>query len=539
MEDFKFLKILDHFRKVYENFGVDYQKMRLILGLKLTLDSRTTSTVFNNSQNEDKKEEKNSFFGALIMYALMGLFIGIIVMSSNNSMYSFSIAFGILMFFILTIFISDFSRVLLDIRDKNLIGIRGIDNRTISAAKITHICYYILLTSVSLSWLLIIAMFRFGILTGIMFIAELIIIDIFMVVITALIYLVIMKAFDGEKVKDIINYVQIVLVVVMTVGYQFLGRMFDVVDFNISFKTSLWNVILPPMWFASPLYAINGGNIDGIIISMMILAVVVPVAAIIIYLKNIGSFEGLLSKLNVDKITDKEKRRGIFYKAGYHICRNNEERAAYVLSTSLMKKEREFKLAAYPSMAFGAVFPFIFLFLYGSRGFGGLGNLSLVASLTIYWFGIMMAGTITTIRYSANYKGAWVYEAAFMYNQSNIYKGAYKALFINMLFPLYIIESAVYTFVFGVRVIPVLVIAMLFFVLLMIIMHIIGKAGMPFTVKPGVNDKTRDTIVAFLNIFVILAGAGINFLLISHLYWMLAYGAVLLVVSVVLWKKAV
>ena len=36
------------------------------------------------------------------------------------------------MFLILTIFISDFSNVLLDMRDKNIIGTKGIDNKTIN-----------------------------------------------------------------------------------------------------------------------------------------------------------------------------------------------------------------------------------------------------------------------------------------------------------------------------------------------------------------------------------------------------------------------
>lgn len=42
-----------------------------------------------------------------------------------------------------------------------------------------------------------------------------------MIVITALIYLFILRFFNGEKVKDIINFVQIALTIVMTIGYQF------------------------------------------------------------------------------------------------------------------------------------------------------------------------------------------------------------------------------------------------------------------------------------------------------------------------------
>ena len=174
MKEYKFLNILDKFKGIYTKVGVDYEKMRLILSMKLTLDSRRTSTVMQNSSKEDESDEsKNSFNKALIMYGIMGIFIGIITLFSFNKMYTYSLVFGMFMFFILTIFISDFSSVLLDMRDKNVIGTKGIDNKTINAAKLTHICYYIFLTSLALSWLTIIGMFKSGVLIGILFILEL------------------------------------------------------------------------------------------------------------------------------------------------------------------------------------------------------------------------------------------------------------------------------------------------------------------------------------------------------------------------------
>ena len=210
MEEYKLLKFLDKFKGLYTRVGVDYEKMRIILKIKLTLDRRRTSTIMGSSNKKDEESE-NSFVYALIMYGIIGAFIGIIILSSSNAMFSFSIAFGMFMFFVLTSFISDFSNVLLDVRDKNVIGTKGVNNKTIAAAKVTHICYYIFLISLALSWLSIIGMFRFGILTGILFLGELIVVDILMIVITALIYLFILRFFNGEKVKDIINFVQIAL----------------------------------------------------------------------------------------------------------------------------------------------------------------------------------------------------------------------------------------------------------------------------------------------------------------------------------------
>ena len=65
MKEFKVLKIIDKFSALYKKFGVDYDVFRLILNTKLTMDGRRKSTVFNNS-NSNNKKESNEFYKALI-----------------------------------------------------------------------------------------------------------------------------------------------------------------------------------------------------------------------------------------------------------------------------------------------------------------------------------------------------------------------------------------------------------------------------------------------------------------------------------------
>ncbi len=540
MREYKFLNILDKFKGIYTKFGVDYEKMRIILSMKLTLDSRRTSTVMQNSGKEEKEEEiKNSFNKALIMYAIMGIFIGIITLFPFNKMYTYSIVFGMFMFFILTIFISDFSSVLLDMRDKNIIGTKGIDNKTINAAKLTHICYYIFLTSLALSWLTIIGMFKSGVLIGILFILELIIIDIFMVVITALLYLFILRFFDGEKVKDIINFVQIGLTIIMTISYQFLGRMFDIVDLNIIYESKIWNLLLPPMWFASPLYAVAGEEINNIIIILIALAFFVPIIAISLYIKNTSKFEDSLSKLNIAKNNEKEKKNGLFYKIGRYTCKNNEEKAVYDLSTSILKREREFKLMTYPSLGFEIVFPLLFIFMFSMDSINEIKNISLHMSLNIYWFIFMVPTLLMALQYSNNYNAAWIYEASFISDKSNIYRGAYKALLANLLLPLYLFESIIFIVVFGIKVIPILIIAFVFLLIFIVIEHLIGKNSLPFTIKFGEVNKSQSLINTILGMIILGVAVGINYFILFNMYALLAYGVILTIIAFIMWNKCI
>ena len=539
MKEYKFLKLLDTFKGIYTKIGVDYDKMRLILSMKLTLDSRRTSTIMMNSAEGDSEEGKNSFNKALIMYSIMGIFIGLTTIFSFNKMYTYTISFGMFMFLILTIFISDFSNVLLDMRDKNIIGTKGIDNKTINAAKLTHICYYIFLTSVALSWLTIIGMFRSGILIGIIFILELMVIDIFMVVITALLYLLILRFFDGEKVKDIINFVQIALTIIMTISYQFLGRMFDIVDLNIIYESKIWNIFLPPMWFAAPLYAIDGGQINKIIIILIVLAFIVPIIAITLYIKNTSKFEDSLSKLNIAKNNEKEKKNGLFYRIGRYMCRNNEEKAAYNLSVCIIKREREFKLMTYPSLGFGIVFPLLFIFMFSMDFINEIKNISLYMSLNIYWFIFMVPTLLMTLQYSNNYKAVWIYEAAFISDKSNIYKGAYKALISNLLLPLYLFESIIFIVIFGIKIVPILIIAFAFLLIFVVIEHLIGKNSLPFTLKFGEVNKSQNIINTLLGMVILGIAVGINYFMLFNIYALVAYGIILIIIAFIMWSKCI
>lgn len=537
MGEYKLLKFLDKFKGLYTRVGVDYEKMRIILKIKLTLDRRRTSTIMGSSNKKDEESE-NSFVYALIMYGIIGAFIGIIILSSSNAMFSFSIAFGMFMFFVLTSFISDFSNVLLDVRDKNVIGTKGVNNKTIAAAKVTHICYYIFLISLALSWLSIIGMFRFGILTGILFLGELIVADILMIVITALIYLFILRFFNGEKVKDIINFVQIALTIVMTIGYQFLGRMFNVFDLNIVYKSRIWNLLLPPMWFAAPLYAVNGGEINKIIIMLITLAFIVPIIAIILYLKNISKFEDSLSKLNSVRNNEKEKSKGVFYRFGRWTCRNNEEKAAYNLSVSVMKREREFKLKAYPNLGFIIIFPIIFIFIF-TNNYEGIESIPLSMSLNIYWFILMIPSILMTLQYSNDYKAAWIYESVFIKDTANIYRGAYKALIVNLLLPLYLVESVIFTVIFGIQVLGILIIVFIFLLIFIATEHIIGKLSLPFTTKAGVVNNGSNLLNILLGMILVGIAATINYFLLSNIIALIVYGIALVIVALFMWRKCI
>ena len=155
--------------------------------------------------------------------------------------------------------------------------------------------------SIALGWLAIIGAFINGISIGILFLLNVIIIDIFMIVITALVYYFILKYFNGEKVKDIINFVQIILTSTMVIGYQLIPRIFEFADLNVSYKEKIWNLLVPPMWFAAPIYALDQNRLTSISLLLLVFSIIIPLIAIITYIKKSKQFENYLSKVKVMK----------------------------------------------------------------------------------------------------------------------------------------------------------------------------------------------------------------------------------------------
>lgn len=541
MNEFKFLKFLDKFQSVYRKFGVDYEKMRLILKVKLTMDERRVPTIMNDRRNEEK--EKNKFMKSLLFYGIMGLFIGMFTFLPINKMYVYTMVFSMFMFLILTVFISDFSSVLLDVRDKNLIATRGVDSITINAAKVTHICYYVFLISLALGWLAIIGSFKSGILTGVLFLLEMFIVDIFMIVITALLYFIILKFFNGEKVKDIINFVQIMLTIIMAVGYQFLGRIFRFVDFNMTYTEKLWNLIFPPMWFAAPMHLIEGGRPSSINVFLTVIAIMIPLISIIIYVKQSNNFELYLSKLNSNDSREKEKRKGIFFRIGKRFCTRTTEKAYYTLAASIMKKEREFKLKVYPSLGFTIVFPILFIFIFSQdnkfNSFIEWQNSMMNSKnyLNIYFFAFMISTVMTMLQYSQCYKAAWIFKTTSLNDEGEIYRGSYKAFLFNILLPIYLFESIIFILCFKIKVIIHLVIAFLFIALIIPSLHILSNFSLPFTEEFNAGDNSSNVVSMIISLCIIGAGAFIHNILGERTTLIIIYGVILVCLNLVLWHK--
>lgn len=533
MHDFRILKTLDIFRPIFEKFSINYLMLRHILAIKLIMDKRRVPTIFDDT----KVEQKNSLIKSFWIYFLYGLILVFFVFG-NAYMLQMSIIFGIALFILMTALIADFSPVMLDVRDRIIIGTKPIDKRTIGVAKFIHILIYLLQITAAFTIVPIIFMlFVQGILFTVLFVFLLVFLILFIIAFTSLIYIFVLKFFSGEQLKSMINYIQIIFAIGIIVGYQIVIRSYGFVDLNAAYLFKWWHTLLPPMWFAAPFELIMNNNIGMEVIILSVLSLIIPLLAFFIYYWSIPTFETNLQKLLETSNTKVKKRFSMesFWKN--LLSRSDKSRAYFQFVYKIVDREREFKLKIYPSLGIGIVLPFIFIFSEaGVRSFDEITESSLY--FCIYLMHIFIGIAIYTFQFSGNYKGAWIFTMSGDAISSQLYTAVIKVFLVKLYLPMFIFIGIPYYLLFDqfkLIDLAIVFVSAIIQVLLSYKMSIESKFpfSLPFENSEGNENMTKAFLLMFLTIpFVVF-----HFLSTLLSFILYGYFVLLCIIAILLWKR--
>lgn len=541
MKDFLVLKLLDKISFIFKVFNIDYKLMRKLLQVKLIMDGRRVPTILVNNK---AKEESNIGIKSLLMYMLMGIFIGFVIVIDLPLFLKMNLVLGLIIFMTMTTMVSDFSSIILDIQDRNIIAPRPVDNRTLSAAKLIHIFINLFKVTMSISAAsLVISYFKHGPVFTLIFFLQLLLISGFILFFTSLLYFIILSMFDGEKLKDIINYFQIALTVFMTVGYQFMGRIFGTIGSTIQYSPKWWHFLIPSTWFAAPYSLIFEKHYESSYMVFTIISILIPAASFILYFKFIiPYFEKNLQKLAENS---ENKKKGFHRKIKRQrsiskiFSKNKVQNSFFRFTENMITTERKIKLRIYPSLAFAVVFPFIFIMNEMGRNDSFNKGLQGISSgnyhLYIYLSVLMLANTFPIIYNSEKYKGAWIYRAMPMEKPAPIYKGALKAYIFKFVVPVYLILSLIFLTIYGFKIILDLIVIFLNLLLFIILIFHFTKKELPFY-KDFDNDKRGGIVIMMCSFAYVGASAIIHNLAIKYTFGTTIYGTVILLLLFVYWN---
>ncbi|WP_404427414.1 hypothetical protein LG296_02735 [Ureibacillus chungkukjangi] len=537
MQDYFTLKLLDRFEKVFRGLGIDYRVMRKTLQVKLTMDGRRVPTIFSQNAKKKDQEPTNQYIKSLWIYVLFSLFLLPFMFMGNNLLFQMSIVYGIFTFFIMTSLISDFSSVLLDIRDRNILYPKPVDRKTISTAKLMHVIIYLSYLTLALAGIpLIVGLFTKGILFFLVMVLNIILLDLLIVVFTALIYFLILRFFDGEKLKDIINYVQIGLSFAIMIGYQLLGRSFELFDLTVRFNLEWWQVFVFLLWYGANTDLLLNQNFEPAIILFSVLSLLMPILAIWIYMKVTPAFEHNLQKLSYHGKAKEQRRSKLRKMLVNFLCRSKEERAFFRFATMMMKNEREFKLKVYPSLGFSIVIPLLFIFGVFRTDLNDLASSN--SYLSIYFSLIVIPTVMIVLKFSGKYKGAWIYKAAPLERLAPMFSGTIKAFIVNLYLPIYLLLSIIFIFLFGVRILPDLILVFLHACSFAVICFMLLKKYIPFSQSFDEYNQNSNAFILIGLTLIVLLLTGLHYISTWFTFGTYYYIGILLIVLMILWKLA-
>lgn len=200
----------------------------------------------------------------------------------------------------------------------------------------------------------------------------------------------------------------------------------------------------------------------------------------------------------------------------------------------MIKNEREFKLKVYPSLGLSIIFPFIFMFnrntsfssIRTGRGF-----------ITIYFCALMLPTVVMMVKYSKEYKGAWIYKVTPIINTGDIYRGTFKSLILKLICPIFILEGIIFMIIFGLRIFPDLILVFLNMMLYTVVCFKAFKKALPFSI-PYATAKQSEGII-MIPIMILLGVLGLIHLLATFVtFGVYIYILIMFIIDFITWKFA-
>jgi hypothetical protein len=533
------IRLVSPFRGLLERYGIDYPIMLQILRLKLTLDDRRGPTIPTQKRKKTSSARVNLF-----TQAFMGVFIGMMMFLPLDLFYKAAVVAAMDLFFMSLYMISDYSGVLLDVRDREVILTRPVDSRTLNAAKMIHVTYYMLSMFFALNGIAIITgVVTYGPMMILPFLIMTVLLSLFVIFLTTIIYSILLERFDGERLRDIINVFQIAMSVVTVVAYQLMARVFEFVDLQLTITIRWWTYLLPPAWYAGLFEVIINHRFTPTYLVLTALAVFVPIVLGIWLIRNIlPKFESYLVKLQNDSGMIQRRQRPIKEKIMSWMSKDHTELAFMQFADANLSRDRRLKLSIYPNQALAVIMPLIMLFSM-LRTEGGLSEalISLKGSmyyLTLYLTASLIVTNFEFIQYSEKPEAAFIYDSFPIENKNMILSAAEKAFYLKYGLPTMVVLGAIFLYLTGWTALPGILLITVTVSTLLKLKLLFGRMFMPFSVAFA-SHSNRNVAMVFGFMAISGAFAAVHaFLLGNHMGLTLVAVAALIVVNRVLGDAA-
>lgn len=526
------LRMVSALMPLLERTGVDTYQLYHILRIKLMMDDRRPSAMFSGRRKSATTGKTSNPWVVSLVTVFIGGLVGLVLIAFKGALIAQTVYFAMFMVLMSMTLITDFTSVLLDVRDQYILLPRPVDDRTLAMSRILHISVYVFRLALlqGLGGMVIIG-FVDGLPAIPLFIVQLILATFFSILLVNVVYLILMHSVSPEKFKDIISYFQIAFSVVIFGCYYLLPRIIDFTSLvQIDLTKKVWAYFLPPVWIASLNEVLIHPSRATLLTSLLaIIGITVPVAGLWLVAKVLAP--GFNKRLAIAATSDgnttaptvstaignKKPGAPLVNTLANWLAPDPVENAGFRITWKLAARIREFKIKVYPALAY---VPIYFLY-FGLNGKGSIDErLDKIQSGSSYIFLVylstfVLSAILQHISYSEKFKPAWVYYALPITQPGKILSGMYKAVVTLYYLPYCFIIGLVSVAIWGPKVINDIILASIVGMIYGMLMALFMVKGLPFS-KPVLLKQSGGRVITSLLITGLIGFVGFGHYFLSR-----------------------
>lgn len=490
---------------LWRALGADVPQLKAILGVKLKLDDRRPLSF---GRTASKKKKPARFMSAFSMFlsAIFGITYIMPLMIADGYM-GLWLYFSLFTVMLSILLITDFSTVLFDSRDKNILFPRPVGERTILLSRMLHMLIYLMRIVLPMS---LAGWFFFSILKGLLAalwfpfaVAMLTLIALFFV---NAVYLILLRVVKPEKFKDVINYFQIGFSICFFAMAYLMPRVASSQGFlEMKYTQYPWAKFTPTFWLAASYSWVAPGTLALRMLS--VLAVVGPLVLIWLTVKYLSpSFAARIAL--IDTVADsgpvsvaqsgaaspEVKKVGggkLYLWLADKLNKNPLSKAGFSIAWLQTDRSRNFKMRVYPTFAYVPVY-FFFLTTQSNKPLSDVWEELPQSNMYItllYMTAFIVMQLLAMTVFSDQYKASWIYYSAPVEKPGAVMAGAFKGIWIKYFMPMFLIVSVFVLYVWGLGKLLDVVLALTNISLFGLMIVRVTYRRLPFSTMEQMNEK--------------------------------------------------
>ncbi len=422
--------------------GVDMRQLRALIAAGIRLDMRSAR------RRGRTRLGMPPMVSMLVTYLIIGSFLAISLWKTSDPFTFALLTLSAAMFMTAVTVIMEYSSVVVNPDDHDILSHRPVSSRTYFWAKIANLFFYVGSTALALSLPASIAIglrFGGGVPLAISYALLAIVGCVSAAAVVVLIYSTAIRTFDSQRFSSAITYVHSAATLVLTFGYVLVPRMLMREGVALEISQGRWVWFVPPAWYAGTveLAAGNPGthNVIFLLMALGSAGAVITLALSLIsldYSRRIAELAATSPNIASDRRGSRVSTRlGLIGRA---LCRTDEERAGYDLMGRYMHRDRKLRMRIYP--AFGLPLA-VYLFGLVTRSFADpFGPRPVeegfpIQELLGFYCVFITLFFATAMTQSDQWKASWIFHAAPVRDRVAIIVGARKLVIWRYILPFF------------------------------------------------------------------------------------------------------